>query len=203
MTQNKNQPQQQIGFVRSSTMYFAAGIALVVGVYLGSLLPSLMRADNAVAQGAAGGMQAEQAAQVSPEMSKQILQLEQAVLKDPQDLQSLIQLGNMYFDTHDHKGAIVAYQKALAIKPDNADVLTDLGIMFRDEKMYEQALDSFQKAIKVNSKHQNALFNKGVVLFFDMNRLDEGRAAWRELLVVNPGAKTPDGKSVRELIDIR
>lgn len=208
MTDKNTQLQEHKGFVRCSTFYFAIGIALVAGLYAGSLLPGVLRADTGMAQqqGAnvvASNAPAEQQPAVSPDVSKQILDLEQAVLKKPDDLAAWITLGNLYFDIHNHKGAIIAYEKALAIKPNNADVLTDLGIMYRDEKMYDQAVKSFDKAIKVNAKHQNALFNKGVVLFFDMNRKEEGRAAWRELLAVNPGAKSPDGKSVRELIERR
>lgn len=203
MAQKNTQPQNNTEFVRRSTMYFAVGIALVIGVYMGTLLPSVLRADQAVAPQGAQAANMPAAQQPSPDVSKQILQLEQALLKNPQDLDALIHLGNLYFDTHNHKGAIVAYEKALAIKPDNADVLTDLGVMYRDEKMYDKAVNAFQKAIQVNPKHQNALFNKGVVLFFDMDRKEEGRTAWRELLAINPNAKTPDGKSLRELIERR
>lgn len=200
------QPQNSAQGVRRSTLYFAVGIALMLGLYLGTLLPSLMRDPAATAQvGQAGpqGQAAEAVPPVSPDITKHILELEQLVAKNPQDLAAWVNLGNLYFDTHNHKGAIVAYEKALAIKPDNADVLTDLGIMYRDEKMYPQAVDAFTRATQVNPKHQNALFNRGVVLFYDMNRQEEGRAIWRQLLAVNPKAKAPDGKSVRDMVDGR
>lgn len=201
----KHVDPQQHG-VRHSTLYFAVGIALIAGVYLGTLLPSLLRdpvAAAQVGQPAQQGQVAEAAAPVAPDITKHILELEQLVAKNPQDLPAWINLGNLYFDTHNHKGAIVAYEKALAIKPDNADVLTDLGIMYRDEKMYPQAVDAFTRALQVNPKHQNALFNRGVVLFYDMNRKEEGRTVWRQLLAVNPMAKAPDGKSVRDMVEGR
>lgn len=203
-SKNKQQAQEiPAGHVRRGTMYFAICIALVAGVYLGTLLPSMIRGGSAPAQFAESNGQEPAQAAVSPDITKHILELEQLVAKNPQDLAAWINLGNLYFDTHNHKGAIAAYEKALAIKPDNADVLTDLGIMYRDEKMFEQAITAFQKAAQVNPKHQNALFNRGVVLFFDLNRKEEGRAVWRELLAVNPEAKAPDGKRVRDLVDGR
>lgn len=205
-TAPKNGKQgQQIpaGCVRRSTLYFAVCIALVAGVYLGTLLPSLLRDGKAPVQATVNGGQEPTQAAVSPDITKHILELEQLVAKNPQDLAAWINLGNLYFDIHNHKGAIMAYEKALALKPDNADVLTDLGIMYRDEKMFEQAVTAFQKAVQVNPKHQNALFNRGVVLFYDLNRKDEGRAVWRQLLAINPDAKAPDGKRVRDLLEGR
>lgn len=196
---------QSVGNVRRSTLYFSVGIALVAGVYLGTLLPGAMRTMN-VSQQRTESMQAPAAAEqatVSADITKHILELEQAVLKNSQDLAAWINLGNLYFDTHNHKGAINAYEQALKIKPDNADVLTDLGIMYRDEKMYDQAVAAFQKASQVNPKHQNALFNRGVVLFYDVGRKDEGRAVWRQLLTLNPNAKAPDGKLVRDMVEGR
>lgn len=203
-SKNKQQTQEiPAGHVRRGTLYFAVCIALVAGVYLGTLLPSMVRGGTAPAQSAASMEQEPTQAAVSPDITKHILELEQLVAKNPQDLAAWINLGNLYFDTHNHKGAIGAYEKALAIKPDNADVLTDLGIMYRDEKMFDQAVTAFQKAAQINPKHQNALFNRGVVLFFDLNRKEEGRAVWKQLLTVNPEAKAPDGKRVRDLIEGR
>lgn len=189
--------------IRRSTAYFAVGIALVAGVYLGTLLPALLRGDAAPVQMQAPAQDPPEQAAVSQDITKHIIELEQLVAKNPQDLAAWINLGNLYFDTHNHKGAIGAYEKALAIKPDNADVLTDLGIMYRDEKMFDQAVSAFQKAAQVNPKHQNALFNRGVVLFYDLNRKDEGRTVWRQLLAINPNAKAPDGKSVRDMVEGR
>ncbi|MEG2172912.1 MAG: tetratricopeptide repeat protein [Desulfovibrionaceae bacterium] len=196
--------------VRRSTMYFAVGIALVAGIYMGTLLPALLRPTPSAQDQAAQARPATAAPSAtvpqptdSPDIAKHILTLEQVVLKNPKDMAAWINLGNMYFDTHNHKGAISAYEKALAINPNNADVLTDLGIMYRDEKMYEQAVKAFQKAALVNPKHEQALFNRGVVLFYDLQRKDEGRAAWRQLLAVNPAAKAPDGKNIRDMVEGR
>ncbi len=176
-------------------------VALTIGVYAGTLFNSASA--PIVAGGQGGGTPPKESAppQASASDTARILELEQAVLKNANDLAAWIQLGNIYFDTSKPREAIRAYEHALALKPDNADVLTDLGIMFRETGQYEKAVDSFKKAVNIKPGHQNAMFNTGVVLFFDLGRKDEARKAWRDLLAVNPNARAPDGQPVRDMLE--
>ena len=88
----------------------------------------------------------------------------------------------------------------MLLAPDNPDVLTDLGVMYRESGKFEMAEQSFRKAAQINPKHQNALFNRGVVLFFDLGHKDDARRVWRQLLAVNPNAKAPDGRAVSDML---
>lgn len=192
--------------VRASTMYMAVGTALVLGLYLGTLLPELMNphgplghAPNVQAQAAPAGP-AAQAPVVDEQITKHILELETAVRAKPDDRGAWVQLGNLYFDTGKPANAINAYERALLLKPDDANVLTDLGIMYREAGKYEMAVESFRKAGEINPGHQNALFNRGVVLFFDLGRKDDARKVWQQLLSINPKATTPDGKPLRDML---
>lgn len=180
-------------YVSRGTLYFSIAFSIFFGIYLGTLLPSFMGNSQVV-----NSVVVEQ--EVSPEVIKEMLELEQRVLKNPKDTAAWISLGNIYFDTHKHEEAISAYEKSLELKPNNSDVLTDLGIMYRSVSNYEKALDSFAKANKVDPRHENSLFNSGVVLYFDLNKKEEGRSKWLELLKINPNAKAPDGSPVSELI---
>lgn len=193
-TENDANNIDMSGYVSRSTLYFSIGFALFIGVYFGTLLPSFMGNSQVVHNAVV-----EQ--EISPEVSKRMLELEQAVLKNPNDVASWISLGNIYFDIHKHEESIHAYEKSLALQPNNANVLTDLGTMYRSLSNSAKALESFAKASEVDPKHENSLFNSGVVLYFDLNKKEEGRAKWRELLKVNPNAKAPDGSTVLELIE--
>lgn len=195
------------GYVRRSTLYLSVVLALVAGLFVGPLLPGLAGhnisgGQSVGATGAAGQPADSMGAQndAAIKLAGHILELEEAVRKNPEDTAAWVQLGNLYFDSSKAPQAINAYERALLLKPANANVLTDLGIMYREVGKFEQAIESFRKASLVDQKHQNALFNRGVVLFFDLKRKDEGRKAWQELLVLNPQAKAPDGKPLKDML---
>ena len=205
------------GMVRKSTCIMGMLLALALGLYLGGLLPGLINghgpavtshpatAQSEAAPPASVAPQAARPAQdnpppMPPELAQKIAELEKALLTDPKDAARWTALGNLYFDTGQAKQAISAYERSLAFAPGNPDVLTDLGIMYREAGAYEQAVDSFRKASAARPGHENALFNEGVVLYYDLHRKDEAVQAWQSLLKANPGARSPDGQSVSELI---
>ncbi len=201
------------GMVRKGVFVMGVVIALVLGLYLGSLVPSLMhdpapgsapapQAPAPAAQAPDGMRPAPQTgvAQVSPELSARIGVLEKAVLENPKDAARWAGLGNLYFDTGQAQKAASAYERSLALEPGNAHVLTDLGIMQRELGQFEKAVESFRKAATLQPDLENALFNEGVVLYYDLKRKDEAEAAWKRLLRINPGARAPDGQPVSELI---
>jgi len=86
----------------------------------------------------------------------QIPQLKSMLQKNPNDLEALITLGNIYFDTHRHQEAIDAYSRALTIDPKNPDVRTDLGIMYRVLKRFDEALAAFRRAAQDDPTHLNS-----------------------------------------------
>jgi len=134
-------------------------------------------------------------------------QLLQAIFQHEEELQSNLDnaeawehLGNLYFDLREPEKSIRAYTKALELRPDNITVLVDCGVLYRQLKKYDMALQYFKKALDIDPKHQHALFNSGVILYFDLERKEEGLNFWRELVNINPTAKTPSGDPVTRLI---
>ena len=218
-TAHAQQEQQQAaptGMVRKGTFIMGVGLALVLGLYVGSLIPSMLHG-SAQQQAAAPGAQATaqspaqvpedsrpapQASmpQMTPELSARIGELEKALLDNPRDASRWTSLGNLYFDSGQAQKAVSAYERSLSIAPDNALVLTDLGIMQRELGQFDKAVASFRKASSLQPDLENAMFNEGVVLYYDLKRKDEAEIAWKRLLKVNPGARAPDGKPVSELI---
>lgn len=201
------------GTVRKGTFIIGVTIALVFGLYVGSLIPSMLHGPasppmpgqntpTSAAQAPENVRPAPQAGepQVSPELSARIGQLEKAVLENPKDASRWASLGNLYFDTGQAQKAVSAYERSLSVEPGNAYVLTDLGIMQREMGQFDKAVASFRKAASIQPDLENAMFNEGVVLFYDLNRKDEAVAAWKRLLSVNPAARAPDGKPVADLI---
>ena len=191
------------GMARKSSLYLTAVLCLLLGVYLGTLLPALRSFQNG---GVASVQQYPQQQTPSPDGQRadngaRLRELEEEVRKNPQHLHAWIQLGNQYFDDHKPREAIRAYERALSIQRDNPDVLTDMGIMYRQLGEFERAAEKFTQAGKIHPRHEQSRFNLGVVLFFDLHRKDEARKAWRALLEINPEAKTPDGALLRTMLD--
>jgi len=194
--------ERQDGMVHKSTLCLAAVLCLLLGLYLGTLL-SASRGSGECSSHAhqSRPQQMPPLAGQGAESSGQLKELEEAVRKNPQDLRAWIQLGNWHFDDDKPHEAIHAYERALAIKGDDPDVMTDMGIMYRQLGDFERAAELFTQAGKINSLHEQSHFNLGVVLFFDLNRKDEARKAWRTLLDINPEVRTPDGVLLRTMLD--
>lgn len=223
---NKKKTAARPGGIAPATCFGGMFLSLILGLYLGTLMPGIiedMSRPAPVAQAEkpresppamppatvekAPQKQAEiavlkeqQTPEIPPGLGKRIAELESIVGGKDDNVAALVELGNLYFDTNQPRKAIKVYENALAIAPNNADVLTDLGIMYREEGNYPKALECFREATRINPAHENAMFNEGVVLYHDLKRKEDARAAWIRLLGVNPHARTPDGKSVAEMI---
>ena len=72
-------------------------------------------------------------------------QLEALVRREPQNLQALISLGNLYFDSHQPQKAIGAYERALAIDPKNPDVRTTWALCIGRQRTMTARCKSFAK----------------------------------------------------------
>ena len=102
--------------------------------------------------------------------------------KDPNNLQALIGIGNLYFDTNRDLLAIENYRKALALDPTNSNVRTDMAICYRRSGNPGQAVEELKKAISTNPRHAQSRRNLGIILIHDMNDIEGGIRAWEALL---------------------
>jgi len=102
--------------------------------------------------------------------------------KDPNNLQAIINVGNLYFDTRQDLLAIEHYKKALAIEPGNVNVRTDLALCYRRTGKPDKAVEELKKAISMNPRHAQSRYNLGVILIHDKNDPAGGIQAWEGLL---------------------
>ena len=170
--------------------------ALAVGFYGGTVFMELRQP---AAAGSAPMAQAPGDDDHGKELSR-IKELKAATAATPKDQALWVELGNLYFDTHQAKQSIAAYETALSLGKASPDVWTDMGIMQREAKEPKKALDAFDAALAIDPSHENALYNKGVVLLHDTGDKAGAAAAWEKLLQVNPGAKTPDGRPLSGIV---
>jgi cytochrome c-type biogenesis protein CcmH/NrfG len=185
---SKNRPGQLITYIIIFTCGFLAGIAFTV--YKGGSPGSPPTAIT-------GGQPAAQ----NDATLQAIINMEAEVTANPENFQSWIRLGHLYYDSNQPEKAIAAYTKSLEFHSGDANLLTDLGVMYRRTKQPEKAIELFNQSIEKDPGHQPSRFNKGIVLLHDLNDATGAIAAWEELLLINPQAKTANGQPIREFVD--
>jgi len=112
----------------------------------------------------------------------EIANYKEILRKDPNNLQALIGIGNLYFDSKQDLLAIENYRKALVMDPTNANVRTDMAICYRRRGNPVQAIEELKKAISTTPRHAQSRYNLGLILIHDMRDVEGGIKAWEALL---------------------
>jgi hypothetical protein len=149
-----------------------------------------------MAGGAPGG---EGGAATMEAVQKQIADLKAILASDPENLDALVGLGNLYFDAGMFDGAAGYYEQALEVTPADVSVRTDLGTAYRRMGQPGKALDEFHRAVGEDPSHWRGWFNIGVVSLYDLGRFDQAEEAFRKVDVLNPGSI--DMTALREEIE--
>jgi cytochrome c-type biogenesis protein CcmH/NrfG len=187
------------GYIKTSNMYLIVMVALAAG-FLGGVVFSSYRTTGVTSMPGNPGLPGTPP--ISQAQNQQLTALLQATRTTPDNVKAWTQLGHLYFDTGQYEKAIQAYDKSLELDPSRPDVWTDLGVMYRRTGDPNQAVKCFDRALSINPGHEAALFNKGVVLMHDVKDLDAALQAWEKLVQVNPNAQTPDGRSIKSMIEM-
>lgn len=87
--------------------------------------------------------------------------LKQANKLKPEDYETIVNLGNSYFDSGNYADAEKWYSAALAKKSDDVNVRTDLGLtlIFREPPNYDRAVQEFLRSLEKDPNHIQALQN--------------------------------------------
>ena len=134
--------------------------------------------------------------QPKPVSAEEVNMLENALKANPNDVNALTQLGNIYFDANQPQKAIDAYERALKINPKNADVRTDMAIMYRSLKDYDRAIKELKQAEADNPMHANSRYNLGIILLHDKKDFKGAIVQWEDFLRIEPSGERAD--TIRE-----
>ena len=118
---------------------------------------------------------------------------------NPKDFDTIVKLGNLYYDGQAYPQAIEYYEKALALQPDNADVRTDLGTAYWYTGNADKAIASFEKVLAIRPNNAPTLFNLGIVRWQGKKDPKGAIVAWEKLLQTNPDY--PQKDQVQMLIE--
>lgn len=124
--------------------------------------------------------------------------LQDAVKKDPGNLNAWISLGNFFMDMSRFIEAADAYQKALAIDPGNVDVRVDMGTCYRNSGKPDIAIKEYRKALEISPNHPYGHKNLGVVLAYDFKDPVQGAKELEKYLQLAPNS--PDADQIKKEI---
>jgi hypothetical protein len=122
---------------------------------------------------------------------------EPAAPKVPRDV--LLVRANALFDAERWAEASGVFTEYLKSAPGNADAMTDLGICYRAMHDFEGSLRQLDRALAVDSGHWKAMYNKIIVLAFDLHRKDDAERILPKLRALQP--HNPDVKKLQEEVD--
>ncbi len=171
--------------------YVLAAFCLLLGVALGYLFrgsasPAATQAAAATTAQPASTQQDQPDPNVQAALAQAATPLLEAVNKDPKNFDSLVKLGNLYYDCKQFPSAIQYYERALAIHPENPDVRTDMGTAYWYTGDAEKALAAMETSLKYRPGHPQTLFNLGWVRWQGKQDPQGAIQAWQDLLKANP-----------------
>lgn len=172
-----------------SQAYILAAFCLLLGVALGYLFrgsASPASAPSAVQQESAPRQPQQPDANAQAALAQAAAPLLDAVNKDPNDFDSLVKLGNLFYDGQQYPSAIEYYERALAIHPENPDVRTDMGTAYWYTGNADKAIAAMETSLKYRPGHPQTLFNLGWVRWQGKADPKGAVEAWQKLLKANP-----------------
>jgi cytochrome c-type biogenesis protein CcmH/NrfG len=191
-SQSTADPAQTSAAWTSQQAYLLAAFCLLLGVASGYLfrgsasLPPAQAAASTTTSQPRKAPHSEADPSAKAALAEAAVPLLDAVSKDPSDYDSLVKLGNLYYDGQQFANAIQYYERALVIHPDNPDVRTDMGTAFWYTGNADKALAELQTSLKYRPGHPQTLFNLGWVRWQGKTDPKGAVEAWQSLLKANP-----------------
>jgi tetratricopeptide (TPR) repeat protein len=120
----------------------------------------------------------------------------------PKDGDTLIALGNVYYDAQQYPIAIEYYNRALLSRPSDSSVRTDMATAYWYLGNVDQAIAEFNQALVYSPTSPNTLFNLGLVKWQAKHDGAGAIADWQKLLNTNPTYEQKD-KVLQMLSEIK
>jgi cytochrome c-type biogenesis protein CcmH/NrfG len=193
---------------QAKQVFAMAAVCLMVGLAVGYLFrgsqpvvpatSSRPAEAGAAPSGMAGGMPTLE--QMKHMADKKVEPLLAKLQSNPNDAALLVQVGDVYKQTHQFKEAADFYQRSLKVDPKNAGVRSDLASVLYYGGDVDGALSQLQEALKYDAKSGAALFNLGMIRWQGKKDGAGAVAAWQELLKTNPKLPPERKAAVEKLI---
>jgi cytochrome c-type biogenesis protein CcmH/NrfG len=188
----------------SAQAYILAVFCLALGVAVGYLVRGSAAPAGADEKSATNASSTGTSQQFDPEQHKAMVEqvvtpLLAALKQNPNDFDTLVKIGNLYYDARQYQASIPYYDRALKVQPKNPDVRTDLGTAYWYLGDADRAITEFTQSLRYKPDHAGTLFNLGIVRWQGKSDPKGAVQAWEELLKRNPNF--PQRQQVQDYID--
>jgi cytochrome c-type biogenesis protein CcmH/NrfG len=151
-------------------------------------------------QGSMGGQPKVTLDQMKHMADKQAEPLLAKLKDDPKNADLLIQIGKIYFSTHQFKEAADYLGKSLEAKPRNVQIRTLLASCLYYDGDVDGAMQQLVQATTDDPKDANSLFNLGMIRWQGKKDAKGALAAWEQLLRTNPQLEMAKKAQVEKLM---
>jgi cytochrome c-type biogenesis protein CcmH/NrfG len=169
---------------KESVVFGIAGVFF--GILVGWMIGSQQARPPAATTTAPVAAATQQAQTAPPFDQSRASALEATIAKNGSDVESRVQLGDLYFDAERFADAMKWYEDALRIDPKHVNASTDLGIAYYYTNQPDRALQQFERSLAVDPKHTKTLLNVGIVLAFGKQDLEGAAKAWQQVIDIAP-----------------
>ncbi len=114
-------------------------------------------------------------------MMEEIGRLRKVLAVDPNNVQALVKMANLYHDAQMFSQAVEFYQRAVRVQPDDPNVLTDLATCLGAVDRNQEALDILRRAQELDPGHWQSVFNTVIVAGIKMHDFKTADAAMEKL----------------------
>ena len=137
---------------------------------------------------------------VSPQVNSTTLidDLKSRLRENPNDVDILWRLADVYFEAKQFTESSEYYKKVLAIRPNETDVYNDLGLSQHYMGNSAEGLRYLDEGIKSNPYHQRIWLTKGFIMAYGMGDLDGAKGAWEKANALNPESQI--GKAAADFL---
>ncbi len=186
---------------KDQAVFFLTGILL--GLVLGYVFAYQIHRPDPVEQAhAAAAGQPRAPGPDNDAMMEQVAQhlghLKQRLESDPNDLEALVGLGNLFYDAAKYPDAIEYYSRAVKLSPDDPDIISDLGVSYRRNGNPNRAIELFRQATEAVPNHWQSWLNISIVAMQDLNDLAQAEEAISRVEQIQPDV--PHLQELRDLL---
>lgn len=159
-----------------------AGIAaLVFGVYRmgGTDVPDMTAMDAAAASTSGESATSVDPAAIMPAM--------QRIAEDPEDIDALKDLGDLYFDAGDYRTAAQWHARAVEVDPKDVEALLALGAAQFNGGDAASAKANWKQVVDLDPNNAEARYDLGfLALSVEPVDVDTARAQWQKVIDIDP-----------------
>ncbi|TVQ92811.1 MAG: tetratricopeptide repeat protein [Deltaproteobacteria bacterium] len=110
------------------------------------------------------------------------VQLERANDLEPDNLQTLVYLSNLYLDDRNYPDAVKLLERARTAEPENAGVLLNLGVAYRGVERFDDARQAYEKALSLRPDRVEPLLNLGILFGDYIKDYDKAASAFQRYI---------------------